>query len=63
MATQIQLIAISYHNKIARVKTNHEYTGHINLTESKLLGPSAATQLPNHARIKLNETTILPRCI
>ena len=38
------------------------YTGRTNLAESKLLRPSAATQLPNHARIKLIETTILPRC-
>ena len=28
---------------------NHEYAGQINLAESKLLRPSAATQLPNQA--------------
>ena len=40
------------------------YTRQMNLAESfetmKLLRPSAATQLPNHGRIKLIETTILP---
>ena len=28
---------------------NHEHAGQINLAESKLLRPSAATQLSNHA--------------
>ena len=33
----------------------------MNLVETKLLEPIAAAQLLNHARIKLNETTILSR--
>ena len=58
----LSLIATSYPNKTAHKKTNHEYTGQINLAESKSLKPSAATELPNHARIKLIETTMLTRC-
>ena len=58
----LSLIAASYPNKTAHVKTNHEYTDQTNLAESKSLKPSAATELPNHARIKVIETTILTRC-